>query len=135
MFDEFEISRLQRKIEQIDREIRTLRKGIEDEEIYIGEVNKSKDKLSNARGNLLDVSEKIFAQISFLKSSDYLKSELQGAITGSSYEAAESRISKTRKDLEKEKEKHKKDIEELKRMKRNYERQLESLKQQMMEAN
>ena len=133
MFDEFEVSRLQRKIEQIEEEIKILKNAIEEEDIYIGEVDKGVGKLLNARGNLLAISEKIFSQISFLRSAEYMKSEMYSSITGSSYEAAEERIRKTKKDLEKEKEKHKNNIEELKRMKRRYERKLDKLLEQMME--
>lgn len=135
MVDDFKIRQLQRKIEQIEREIKILRNGIEEEDVFISETSKGADKLANARGNLLDISEKVFSQISFLRSAEFLKSEMRSSITGSSYEAAEERIRKTRKNLEKEKEKHKKDIEELKRMKKKYERQIEELRRQMMEAN
>ena len=134
MFDNFEIMRLERKIEQIDREIKTLKKGIEEENLYMGEVDKSSGKLYNAKDNLNGVSEKIYERISFLKSAEYMKNDFRSTISGMAFEAAESRICTTKKSLEKEKEKHRNDMEKLKRLKKQYERELKMLKQQMMEA-
>ena len=133
MFDEFQINCLRKKIEQIEREIKTLRKGIEEEDLYISEVEKGKNKLNNARGNLVDATNRIIERVSFLKSAEHMKHDFQTVINGSSYVAAEERIIKTKKDLEKEKNKQKKNIGELEQMKIKYERQLQELMQQMTE--
>lgn len=131
MFDDFQIKYLQKKIEQIEREKEILKKGIEEEELYISEVEKGKDKLHNAQYNLIDVSNKIIERVSFLKSAEHMLYDFQSEIKGSSYEAAEDRIIKIKKNLEKERNKHKKNIDELEQMKIKYERQLKELMHQM----
>lgn len=135
VFEELELVRLQRKIEQIDDEIRTLNRGIEEETEYINETRKSSDKLYGAKDNLMGISNKLFEKISFLRSAEYLKSEMQTAISGSVFETAENRIYVTMQGIEEKKQKHQKTVQDLKKMKKKYEKQLAVLKQEMMEAD
>lgn len=127
------VMNLERKIEQISKEIATLKKGIEDEDIYIGEVGKSSSKLYNAKDNLTNITEKVFERIQFLKSADHLKSDFKSAISGHSFAAADDRILSTKRDLEDKRASHYDDIEKLKKMRENYERELLNLKQKMIE--
>lgn len=133
ILNSLEIMNLERKIEQITKEIATLKKGIEDEDIYIGEVGKSSRKLYNAKDNLTNITEKIFESIKFLKSAEHLKSDFKSTISGSSFSAADDRILSTKRNLEDKRASHYDDIEKLKKMRENYERELSNLKQKMIE--